>query len=201
MTAVETALPTFESWRRRIAAAEQGDGWLSACEQAGRFLVLSRQLIGSLAEVLRGLDAGPVLEVCAGRGELAEALGSVGVRVVATDAQAPPGSSVIRASARESLARYRPTVVLGCFVPVDAGVDEAVMACPSVRHYVVLGARIGGFFGSAALWQGASWPAEPIEQVSRWMLTRHDAWLGTPEQKILQHGEAWLFSRLGDQGD
>ena len=201
MTAVETALPTFETWRRRLAAAEQGDGWLSACEEAGRFLVPSRELIGSLAALLGGLHADPVLEVCAGAGELAEALTSQGASIVATDARAPPESSVIRASAEEALARFRPAVVLGCFVPVDAGVDEAVMACRSVRHYVVLGARIGGLLGSAALWRSANWSAEPIPQVSRWMLTRHDAWLGTPERDILQHGEAWLFSRVSDRGN
>jgi len=191
----QTTLPTFESWLDKIAAAEQGRGWLSVCEGADRFLLPNRQLIASLAELLRPLDRGLVLEVCAGRGELAEALASAGISVLATDAGAPSGSAALRASAQQALERYRPAAVLGCFVPVDARVDETIMTFPSVRHYVVLGARIGGLFGSEALWQNSCWKAEPLKQVSRWMLTRHDVWIGSPKQMILQHGEAWHFRR------
>jgi hypothetical protein len=94
------------------------------------------------------------------------------------------------------LQKYRPGLVLGAFVPADAGVDEAVLACPSVRHYVLLGARIGGVFASAALWRDARWRARPLAEISRWMLTRHDVWLDDQQRRILQHGEAWQFSRV-----
>jgi hypothetical protein len=189
------ALPTFETQLRELLIAEQGDGWLSACERADRFLLLSRQLVTSLAGVLRSLGHGKVLEVCAGRGELAEALGLEGVPIVATDTQPDRGSHVIRADAAEALRRHRPALVLASFVPIDSGVDERVMRFPSVRHYVVLGARIGGLFGSAALWQSPGWTAEPLAEVNRWMLTRHDVWLGTPGHPVLRHGEAWHWRR------
>ena len=146
-----------------IAAAERSDGWLSACERDDRFLIPTEQFVEALGELLRRLDAGPVLEVCAGSGELAAAIRAAGVPVVATDADPPAGSPVVRVSAEEALRRYRPVVVLGCFVPVDAGVDPLVMGFPSVRHYVVLGARVGGLFGSRDLWRSPSWTAEPLE--------------------------------------
>jgi hypothetical protein len=193
----QIAVPTFDLCLKEIAVAEQRAGWLSACEEAGRFLLPSHELIAALSELLRSLGNGPVVEVCAGRGELAEALASEGVSIVATDADAPPDSPVLRASAEKALARYRPSVVLGCFVPFDAGADEVVMAFPSVRDYIVLGARIGGLFGSAALWRNPGWTAEPLNHISRWMLTRHDVWVGAPTQPILQHGEAWRFCRRG----
>ena len=196
MTAAETTLPTFESCCRKLAAAERGDGWLSDCTEEDRFLLINRQLIASLADLVLSLDAGGVLEICAGAGELATALRCAGVPVVATDADPPAGSNVRQASAEETLKLHRPAVVLGCFVPVDAGVDEAVLGFPSVRHYVVLSARIGGLLGSDRLWQHADWTAEPLEQISRWMLTRHDVWIGSPQEKILPRGEAWHFSRL-----
>ena len=179
----------YESQLEEIAAAERGDGWLSACARDGRFLIPTEQFVEALSELLRRLDAGPVLEVCAGSGELAVAIRSTGVPVVATDADPPAGSPVVRAPAEEALRRYRPVVVLGCFVPVDAGVDPLVMGFPSVRHYVVLGARVGGLFGSADLRRNASWTAEPLEQLTRWMLTRHDAWID--RRTILRRGEAW----------
>jgi len=195
MTSLGITLPTFDSQLEEIAAAERGDGWLDVCEQESRFLTPTRELVAAVYEFLRSLGDGSILEVCAGGGELAEAMGAAGVRVVATDADPPGGSRVIRASADEALRRYRPAVVLGCFVPVDSGVDELVMTFPSVRHYVVLGARIGGLFGADALWNHPSWTRKPLEQVSRWMLTRHDVWLGTRQQPVLRHGEAWHFKR------
>jgi len=193
MIRVKTTLPDFESRLDEITRAERGDGWLSVCEDDGRFLILTRELVTALSRFFRRLDAGPIVEVCAGRGELAAAIRSAGVEVVATDADPPPGSPVTRAVAEEALHRFRPAVVLGSFVPIDAGVDERVMGFPSVRHYVVLGARIGGLFGSAALWRHPGWTPEPLEDIRRWMLTRHDVWAGTPGRRLLRHGEAWHF--------
>ena len=195
MTTVQATLPTFEAQLNKVAAAERGDGWLSACDDTDRFLLPNQQFVASLAELLRSLDSRPILEVCAGRGELAEALRWAGIPIVATDAEPAAGSAVERAPTEEALRRHRPAVVLGCFVPVDAGVDQAVLRFPSVRHYLVLGARLGGLLGSAALWRNPNWSARRLEQVSRWMLTRHDVWLGMPRQPILQHGEAWHLRR------
>ena len=197
---VKVTLPTFESRLDEIALAEWKDGWLCACEEDSRFLVISEELAESLAAALRSLflQDDEILEVCAGNGELAESLNAAGVPVVATDVSPPVGTSVRAASANNALETYRPGVVLGSFVPVDAGVDELVLSFPSVEHYLVLGARIGGLFGSAALWETPSWTAKPLQEVARWMLTRHDVWMGAPET-IIQHGEAWLFSRNGDQ--
>jgi hypothetical protein len=184
-------LPSFNSQLDEIARAEQGDGWMSQCERDGRFLVPTRELVAALSAFLRQFDAQPIVEVCAGAGELAGALRTVGVDLVATDGDPPPGAPVIRASAKEALRRYRPEVVLGSFVPIDAGVDELVMRFPSVRHYVPLGARIGGMLGSASLWEEPGWSAEPIEDVTRWMLTRHDVWID--RRTTLRRGEAWHF--------
>ena len=138
-------------------------------------------------DLVEGLEAALVLDLDDGR----EALVHRGHRLVATDADPPAPARVIRASAEEALRRYRQAVVLGCFVPIDAGVDRWVLGFPSVRHYVVLGARIGGMLGSESLWQEPGWTAEPIEDVTRWMLTRHDVWID--RRTTLRRGEAWHF--------
>jgi len=206
------ARPSFAEVCRQIAAAEQRDGWLAACEAAGCFLVPCRELIDALAELLGrllGESREPVLEVCAGSGELAAALRQSGVPVQATDAEfvVPPSGGgsrlkpelqtgsgdVLRMPAEEALEKFRSRVVLGVFVPFDAGVDEAVLRFPTVRHYVVLGARLGGLFGSPALWRHPQWSAHPLDDVARWILTRHDVWFGPAEPCVLRHGEAWHF--------
>ncbi|NLX97211.1 MAG: hypothetical protein GXY83_13640 [Rhodopirellula sp.] len=188
-------LPTFDERLAELAAAERADGWLVACEEAGRFLVPCKELIAALRDVSRSLQAERILEICSGSGELAASLAATGLAVVATDSAPVSNSAVERIEAGEALRRYQPSVVLGSFVPVDAGVDEAVLAFPSVKHYVLLGARLGGMFGSPALWRTPGWTAAPLENVTRRMLTRHDVWLGRPEQPLLRHGEAWLVSR------
>jgi hypothetical protein len=189
---------SFARWRRRLIAAEQGTGWLDQCDDAGRFLVISRELVDALAQVLRRLaEPGPVLEVCAGDGRLALQLAAAGIRVQATDAQPAASGDVLPLTAAEALRRFQPAVVLGSFVPFDAGVDEAVLRCSSVRHYLILNARIGGAMGSPALWADPNWHAQPLPNVRRWMLTRHDVWLGETHSDgpVLQHGEAWHLTR------
>jgi len=195
----EAPLPSFAQWRERLIAAEQGTGWLDECIDAGRFLAVSRELADVLSRILHRLAGGDrVLEVCAGSGGLARALVARGVDVEATDADPPEATTVLRLSAQAALKRFRPKVVLGVFVPHDASVDEAVLACPSVRHYVVVNARLGGALGSASLWKISGWQYEPLDAIRRWVLTRHDVWLGSAgmhRDEILQHGEVWHFAR------
>ncbi len=196
-------LPCFARWRERLITAEQSSGWLDECDEAGRFLAVSRELVESFAHVLRRLAGnGPVLEVCAGSGALARSLATWGVPVQATDAEPPEGSGVLRLSAQAALRRFQPTVVLGVFVPYDAGVDEAVLACPSVQHYIIVNARIGGALGCSSLWSMPGWTSEPLDDVRRWVLTRHDVWLGhagTDGGGLLQHGEVWHLSRTSSR--
>lgn len=99
-----------------------------------------------------------------------------------------------RLTASEALRRHPAPVVLGSFVPCDSGVDREVVESPHVRHYVALNARLGGEFGSAELWTRPGWTLTPLDEVTRWMITRHDAWLG-PGKPLLLHGEAWRLSR------
>ncbi len=195
----EAPLPCFTEWRKCLIAAEQNSGWLDECDDAGRFLAVSRELIDALALTLRRLAGNDlVLEVCAGAGELAGPLNAFGVRLQATDIEPPKGSKALGLSAQAALHRFQPAVVLGVFVPHDAGVDEAVLACPSVQHYVMINSRIGGAIGSASLWNRPDWKAEPLDDIRRWVITRHDVWLGHASGNkgdILQHGEAWHFAR------
>jgi hypothetical protein len=141
----EDPIPCFARSRERLIAAERSTGWLDDCDDAGRFLAVSRELVDALVPALRRFaGSGPVLEVCAGSGELTRPLASLGVRLQATDAEPPEGSEVLRMSAEAAMRHFQPGVVLGVFVPHDAGVDEAVLAYPSVQHYVIVNARIGG---------------------------------------------------------
>ena len=219
MTAQLTSLPSYERTLAGVAEAEQGIGWAAACAEAGRHVALNGPFVEALAEALRDvaqplhvaqpppaglfgpMDTGtaeggcatPVLEVCAGNGELADALRAEGVDVIATDVDPPAGSSVIAMSAAEALRRFRPAVVLGSFVPFDAGVDQAVLSTSSVEQYITINARLGGRYGSEALWRRGGWESFALPDVARWMICRHDVWMG--EEALLRHGEVWRFTR------
>ena len=190
-------LPTFDVCSQRVSVAEQGDGWLVKCEDTGLYLVICRELVAVLSGILRSDDSEPILEVCAGSGALAAALSDAGIPVRATDVNPAGQLPVVRADAEEALRQHRPRKVLAAFVPIDSGVDRVVMKFPTVREYVVLGARIGGQFGSDGLWSDSGWIPTPLIDVTRWMITRHDVGLpsGDSSPKMIQHGEAWRFLR------
>lgn len=191
---IAAGLPSYRDVVEAMGAAEQAEGWLNTCEVARRYLAVNHEFVHALADRLRRADQ-PIVEVCAGDGELAVALRGHDVEVIATDANPPPGASTsVCADAITALSRYRPSTVLGAFVPFDADIDQAALAAPFVMRYFVLNARLGGQLGHAALWQNPGWRAVPLPDVSRWMICRHDVWMGqnTP---IIQHGEAWLFKR------
>jgi hypothetical protein len=107
----------------------------------------------------------------------------------------------VRLEAAGALARFQPRRVIGCFVPEDANVDEAVLATPSVEQYLVIGARLNGQLGSPRLWSAEGWQRVPLPDVTRRLVTRHDVWLGGG-RGVLRRGEAWLVRRTrGAHGD
>lgn len=190
-------LPSYDDVLAEFVAVERGEGWLAHCADRRNYLVLNHEFVRALATSLRAFGPGPVLEVCSGDGALAASLRRSGVDVIATDSAQSTGP-VERLTAAEALAAYGPRVVLGGFVPADAGVDDLVLGAPSVVEYVALNARLWGEFGTAGLWTRAGWTATQLEQVSSWMISRHDVWLGD-DVAPLRRGEAWRFSRVSSQ--
>ena len=196
-------LPSRAGVLDELARAERAEGWMARCADAGRYVALNRAFVDALAEALRPLvDGGAhVLEVCAGDGALAAALRRRGVAVVATDIDPPSNSvSVERLTAAEALSRYDPTVVLGSFVPFDAGVDRQILDHPRVRDYVVLNARLAGAFGADCLWTRTGWGRRRLSAVTASVVSRHDVWLGD-EQPVRRLGEAWHLRRATDASD
>lgn len=184
---------TYDEARGWVAAAEQGAGWLAACEEQDVYLLLTERMLDALASHLDDIREGSVLEICAGSGGLARALSARSVEVIPTDARTSH-DSVEALCAADALSRYRPGTVLGSFVPCDSGVDERVLDCPAVNHYIILNARIGGRLGSPRIWSHPDWTAERLSAVEKWMICRHDVWLG-PGQELRRHGEAWHLRR------
>ena len=186
-------IPSYEFVIDSMAKAENGDGWLSQCIDQGKYIVLNRQFLRALADFLHDIEYQKFVEICAGEGRLAAALISYGHEVTATDKKVK-NSIVTNISAEDTLKKLKPDTVIGCFVPFDAGIDELVLADENVKNYIVLNAQLGGQFGSAWLWNNNDFHSEKISQVTKWMICRHDVWMGS-DQRILTHGQAWHFKR------
>lgn len=189
-------LPRYDRVISELVAAERAEGWLARCHDEGRYLVPTEELVDEMVRLLVGLGDGPVVEICAGDGSLARALRSGGVGVIATDVSPSVRRpwEVRTLAAHEALDRYRPRVVIGSFVPVDADVDRRVLADPDVRHYLVFTARIGHDDGSRPDWDRPGWSRKVVPELTRWLITRHDGWMGE-HLPVLRRGEAWLLSR------
>lgn len=185
---------SYEEVLTELVEAEHAEGWLTRCVERGVFLAVNDGLIAALHGVLSSMEAGRVVEVCAGDGTLAAALRNVGSAVIATDACPPPGAgeAVQTLAADEALRRLRPRVVIGSFVPADSGVNEQVLGDSGVGHYLLLTARLPGDGGVAGSPSG--WKAEHLDHVARWMITRHDFHIDS-SRPIVAHGEAWLLKR------
>ena len=106
----------------------------------GIYCFYSRSLVAALADLIGDRTC---VEIAAGDGTLSRFLRQAGVDVVATDDLSwasvidyPP--DVVKESARSSLQKRAPQVVLCSWPPTDNDFERLVFNTPSVRLYVVL---------------------------------------------------------------
>lgn len=180
-------LPPQAPVRRLLAACGAGPARLVPLDWGRAHFVhqfWTREFVDALAGVIAGAVGGPLVEVGAGRGDLARWLGERGLPLVATDDGSlldgrlrwPRGlpAGVEPLGYAEALARHRPAFVLCSWMPLGEDWTPAFRACPSVRDYLLIGEGPGGCTGTPASfaappgWRGAFLPA-----VSRLGLTRN----------------------------
>ncbi|MBV8550454.1 MAG: hypothetical protein JOY54_04085 [Acidobacteriaceae bacterium] len=165
-------LRTLAGWYQDMEGAEQREGWLAWCRERHLFVACSEELVNALAAELRNAS-GPVLEIGAGNGELAEHLQEAGVEIIPTD-WSPGSREVVSLEARDALNRYRPETVLTSFLPVDAGIELDILKHPNVRRYVYVGPPVVGRPGPHCAWNVPGWRAEPLHNIEDVLLSRLD---------------------------
>jgi len=202
-TAGDQTLPTFASAVDLVCRCDAGKvqiegepvgSWLEYCEASGVFHFPTVDYVECLAEAVERSGAQVAVEVAAGRGALAAALRRLGVAVTATDPRGE-GPDVVECSAHGALSRFEPDLVIGCWTPVDSGIDAAVMAWPSVRRYLYIGHEHNGMVGHERLWQTPGWTHRRLEDADRVNLGRTDYCLDWPIRNVAQHGWTVVFER------
>lgn len=159
-------------WFARMEEEERGDGWLAWCRDRDHYVAWSEELIAAVARVLSRFS-GIIVEVGAGRGELAGGLRGYGLDVIATD-RSPGASDVVAWDARDALRHFRPATVVSSFLPLDAGVEASIMQFASVRRYLYIGPLVMGRAGPRHVWEAIGWDAEALPEVDRVLISRLD---------------------------
>lgn len=176
-----------------IAREERGEGWLPYCERREIFQLPTAEWAGALAEALVPLGAGRILEVGAGGGALGDALIERGIALTMTD---PAGrGDVERLGVREALGKYRPDLVLSCWLPIDLGAEKIILADPGVRWYLAIVQTGPGFAGPEGFLDNPAWSAERIEEADRWSVSRADFLDGVDSGAHVRRGAAFLLTR------
>ncbi|MBT3352730.1 MAG: hypothetical protein HN400_15755, partial [Nitrospinaceae bacterium] len=134
-----------------------------------------------------------VVEVGSGAGALGRALMAQGIPLRMTD---PAGDDDIEPlGAEEALSRYRPDMVVSCWLPFDLGAEKIILANPDVRWYLVILQEGPGFAGSEHLWRNSDWISQRIETADRWSVSRSDYLTEVVSGEHIRHGGAYLFER------
>jgi hypothetical protein len=180
-------LPGDAEVRAALAACGTGAAQLVPLRWAeGHFVhqFWTREFVDALAVFLVGLEAAPLVEVGAGRGELSRWLRERGVPLVATDDGSwldgrldwPRGlpDDVLPFVYEAALAHYRPAVVVCSWMPLGQDWTPAFRACPSVRHYLLIGEGPGGCTGTPESFAAPPpWRGESLRDLARHGLTRN----------------------------
>jgi hypothetical protein len=164
-------MDTFDNALSLLEAADRSDGWLAACQERHVYLVLNHEFVAALAAVLA--FSPEVIELGAADGQLALALQTHGVRVIATDAN-PRAAHVLPLTAAQALRQIKPRTVLVCFPPVDAGIEAAIFDTPSVRNIIYIGPEWNSRVGTDGLWNQPGWTVTSLPQVDRFIVSRLD---------------------------
>lgn len=180
-------MPRFAMVRAALAACGGGAARLAPLIWGRRNFVhqfLSQEYVDALAGYVIGTRLEPVVEVGAGRGELARALRQQGIAVYASD----DGSwldgrlhwpsllphDVSRLGYAEALRLERPALVLCSWMPRGEDWTPAFRACATVKEYLLLGEAQGGATGTPESFDAPlPWRGERLDAISRWSVTRN----------------------------
>jgi hypothetical protein len=198
---VTAELPTYDEvvalMRRLDESPPDRDGssmsWLEHCEQRGIFHCLTAEFVTRLAEIVSSLAPRCCVEVGAGDGALARALGSRGVPAVATDPQ-PRAEGVRPLGAAAAIARHSPDLVIACWPPSGADVEITVLQSPGVRHFIYIAQKINGQIGPHHLWSHPQWQYSLREDLLAYSLSRFD-YHSARQHSVVKHSYPFMLSR------
>ena len=198
---VTAGLPTYDEMvalMRRLDEsppdrAGSSMSWLEHCEECGIFHCLTTEFVTRLARIISSLGPRRCVEVGAGDGALATALGSLGVPTVATD-PAPRAEGVEPLDAATAVATQSPDLVIACWPPLGADVELSVLQSPGVRHFIYIAQRTNGSVGPHYMWSHPRWQYSLRTDLLAYSLCRFD-YHSARQQSVVKHSYPFCLSR------
>lgn len=181
------ALPAHDAVQAALVACGTGTARLTPLTWGRLNFVhqfLTQEYVDALAAYIAAARFEPVVEVGAGRGDLARALAARGVAVRASDdgswldgrlhwpVSLPAG--VQHQDYVAALQSARPALVICAWMPGGEDWTPAFRACPSVQAYLLLGEARGGATGTPGSFDPPPpWSGANVDAISRWSVTRN----------------------------
>lgn len=137
-------LPTQRECFQALASFSSIGEWAGFCEAHGIYQIVHQELIDDISDVLDrlGIRSEPILEVAAGKGKLSYWLSKQGFVTNPVDDfswDVELSAYVEPLKHDRALAKYRPEVVIGSWVPTSSSILPDVLSFPSVRYFLHLG--------------------------------------------------------------
>ncbi len=204
------ALPTFAELEAIVTNPHTIAGFHDWCQRTRHFVVWTRESIGALAEYLKRGRYQRIVEVGAGRGDLAWHLVNVGIDVIATDAgpstlagftltehrsiAVDMWENVRHLTVYDSLERLQPDCVLCSWMPPDDDWTYAFRASTDIRSYVLFWELRGTTGGKSAFSNHQDWTSRNLLDVEDSLIGRTDE--GMPNIGVTQYTSVTAFSRF-----
>ncbi len=204
------ALPPFADLEEIVTNPHAIAAFHDWCQRERRFAIWTIEAVDRLAEYLLSRRFRLVLEVGAGRGDLAWHLASRGVQVVATDAgpealrgftlpeyRAVPvemWENVRTIDYRAALAAFQPDCVLCAWMPPHEDWTVDLRAQAGLQEFILFWELRGTTGGQSAFRAQAGWRARDLVDVEEFLIGRTDE--GIPSTGLIQYTRATAFTRV-----
>jgi hypothetical protein len=202
-------LPSFAELEEIVTNPHALEGFHDWCQQTRRFALWTREAIAALASHLRAGGFRRIVEIGAGRGDLAWHLEQHGTVIMPTDL----GEESLRGFTLEqyrdlpvdmwenvrpmdwhvALDRLKPDCVLCAWMPPDQDWTPRLRAAPQLREYVLFWELRGTTGGESAFRPNPGWEAVGLVEVEPFLFGRTDE--GMPGAGLTQYTKATAFRR------
>lgn len=205
---MDRRLPRFAELEELVTNPHALSGFLDWCQRTRRFALWTQEAVEALAEHLRGRER--VVEIGAGRGDLAWHLSVLGVPVTATDFGAASlavftlaeyrdipveiWENVRQLHYRAALAQLRPDCVLCSWMPPDEDWTPDLRASPDLAEMVLFWELRGTTGGRSAFQANPGWRPRDLVGVDEYLVGRTDE--GHPHFGVTQYTRATSFTRV-----
>lgn len=202
-------LPTFVELEEIVTNPHALAGFHDWCQRTRRFTLWTQEAIANLASYLRERDCRRIVEVGAGRGDLAWHLEQLGTVILATDLgeaslrgftvegyrdlPVEMWENVLPMDWRVALERLRPDCLLCSWMPPEEDWTPRFRVAPQLREYVLFWELRGTTGGASAFRPNPGWSAVDLVDVEPYLIGRTDE--GMPTAGLTQYTRATAFRR------